>query len=84
MYRRIFIQTVGITSVAGSVAATTTTANQDKNDDTSDIEIILHGGVGSPPDEPTPRQDVLDEAADDGVGQETPLEAVVNALCVLE
>lgn len=84
MRRRRFIQTVGTTAVAGSAVATPTTATEDDSNGESNIQIILHGGAGSPPDEPTPRQDVLDKAAEHGVAQKTPLEAVVNALGVLE
>lgn len=48
------------------------------------MRIIVHGGAGSPPDEPTPRQDVLDEAATTGCAAETPLDAVEAAIGVLE
>ncbi|MFC6907246.1 isoaspartyl peptidase/L-asparaginase [Halalkalicoccus tibetensis] len=48
------------------------------------MEIILHGGAGGVPDEPEPRQAVLDDAVEHGAAQETPLDAVVSALCVLE
>lgn len=48
------------------------------------MRIIVHGGAGSPPDEPTPRQDVLDKAATTGCAAETPLAAVEAAIGVLE
>jgi beta-aspartyl-peptidase (threonine type) len=48
------------------------------------MRIICHGGAGGTPDEPEPRQAVLDEAAETGVGQDTPLDAVEAAVNVLE
>ena len=49
-----------------------------------DMHVIVHGGAGSPADEPADRQAVLDEAADSGTKQSTPLDAVVRAVRVLE
>ncbi|WP_458188018.1 isoaspartyl peptidase/L-asparaginase [Haladaptatus sp. NG-WS-4] len=46
--------------------------------------LIVHGGAGSEPDEPTPRQAVLDEAAETGTTAETVVEAVETAVHVLE
>lgn len=48
------------------------------------MEIIVHGGAGGVPDEPTPRQRILDEAASDGIANEDPLDAVEAAVTVLE
>lgn len=48
------------------------------------MQVIVHGGAGGEPDEPEPRQDVLDEAAENGVMAETPLDAVEAAIHVLE
>ena len=48
------------------------------------MRIIVHGGAGGLPDDPDPRQAVLDEAAERGGDAETPLDAVEAALAVLE
>ncbi|WP_115864833.1 isoaspartyl peptidase/L-asparaginase [Halorussus litoreus] len=48
------------------------------------MKVIVHGGAGSAPDEPEPRQAVLDEAADAGAGESSVLEAVESAIHVLE
>ncbi|WP_281194968.1 isoaspartyl peptidase/L-asparaginase [Halorubrum sp. F4] len=48
------------------------------------MRVILHGGAGGAPDEPEPRQAVLDEAAEAGVGAATPLDAVEAGIRVLE
>lgn len=48
------------------------------------MRIICHGGAGGVPDEPTPRQAVLDEAAATGVSAETAVDAVEAAINVLE
>ncbi|MFT4891852.1 MAG: beta-aspartyl-peptidase (threonine type) [Halobacteriales archaeon] len=53
-------------------------------DDAPTMQVIVHGGAGSEPDEPEPRQDVLDEAAENGAATETPLDAVEAAIHVLE
>lgn len=86
MHRRRFIRTAGATVVAGSAAAGTATASEhnENSEPDDDLHIILHGGAGSPPNEPGPRQAVLDDAAEHGAAQDTPLDAVVSALCVLE
>lgn len=48
------------------------------------MEIIVHGGAGGVPDEPEPRQRVLDEAASQGIAYDDPLDAVEAAVKVLE
>lgn len=48
------------------------------------MQIIVHGGAGGEPDEPEPRQAVLDEAAETGVTESDPLDAVEAAVKVLE
>ncbi|WP_276260902.1 isoaspartyl peptidase/L-asparaginase [Haloglomus litoreum] len=48
------------------------------------MQVIVHGGAGSPADEPDDRQRVLDEAAVSGSEAATPTEAVVAAVTVLE
>ncbi|MFB6151831.1 MAG: isoaspartyl peptidase/L-asparaginase [Haloarculaceae archaeon] len=48
------------------------------------MDVIVHGGAGSPPDEPADRQAVLDEAADRGREADDPLAAVCGAVGVLE
>lgn len=48
------------------------------------MEIIVHGGAGGEPDEPAERQAVLDEAATVAVNETTPLDAVEEAVRVLE
>jgi len=46
--------------------------------------VIAHGGAGSAIEEPEPRQAVLDEAVAIGRDAETPLDAVVRTVRVLE
>ncbi|MFB6104042.1 MAG: isoaspartyl peptidase/L-asparaginase [Halobacteriaceae archaeon] len=48
------------------------------------MQLIVHGGAGGAPDDPEPRQAVLDEAAATGAAAETPLDAVETAVRVLE
>ncbi|WP_410766931.1 isoaspartyl peptidase/L-asparaginase [Haloferax sp. DFSO60] len=48
------------------------------------MRIIVHGGAGGVPDEPAPRQGVLDDAAARGVEQSDPLSAVESAVRHLE
>ena len=48
------------------------------------MRVIVHGGAGGLPDEPEPRQAVLDEAAAAGADADTPLDAVEAAVHVLE
>ena len=48
------------------------------------MRVILHGGAGGAPDEPEPRQAVLDEAAEAGAAAATPLDAVEAGVHVLE
>jgi beta-aspartyl-peptidase (threonine type) len=48
------------------------------------MRVIVHGGAGGVPDEPEPRQAVLDEAAETGAAAATPLDAVEAAISVLE
>jgi beta-aspartyl-peptidase (threonine type) len=48
------------------------------------MRVIVHGGAGGAPDDPEPRQAVLDEAAARGADAATPLDAVESAVGVLE
>src|SRR6056297_695402 len=48
------------------------------------MNVIVHGGAGSDPDEPAPRQAVLDEAAATGAGEASVVDAVEAAVHVLE
>jgi beta-aspartyl-peptidase (threonine type) len=48
------------------------------------MRVIVHGGAGGAPDDPDPRQAVLDEAAATGAESATPLDAVESAVGVLE
>ncbi|WP_436928504.1 isoaspartyl peptidase/L-asparaginase [Halosimplex halobium] len=48
------------------------------------MQIIAHGGAGSPPDEPADRQAVLDEAVARGTEESDPVAAVCAAVRVLE
>ncbi|WP_440988833.1 isoaspartyl peptidase/L-asparaginase [Haloarchaeobius baliensis] len=48
------------------------------------MQVIVHGGAGGVPDDPDPRQAVLDEAAESGAAATTPLDAVESAVRVLE
>ncbi|WP_232687215.1 isoaspartyl peptidase/L-asparaginase [Halobacterium zhouii] len=48
------------------------------------MKIIVHGGAGSSPDEPEPRQATLDEAASAGADEDTVTDAVEAAIRVLE
>ncbi|WP_459191288.1 isoaspartyl peptidase/L-asparaginase [Halosimplex sp. J119] len=48
------------------------------------MQIIAHGGAGSPPDEPADRQAVLDEAVACGAEADDPVTAVCAAVRVLE
>ncbi|WP_276298984.1 isoaspartyl peptidase/L-asparaginase [Halorussus lipolyticus] len=48
------------------------------------MNVIVHGGAGSNPDEPEPRQAVLDEAAEEGAASSSVLDAVESAVRVLE
>jgi len=48
------------------------------------MRVIVHGGAGGVPDDPEPRQAVLDEAAATGAEGATPLDAVESAVGVLE
>jgi len=48
------------------------------------MRVIVHGGAGGEPRAPESRQAVLDDAADRGVTESTPLDAVVRAVEVLE
>lgn len=48
------------------------------------MQVIVHGGAGSAPEEPGPRQAVLDEAAETGAAESTVLDAVEAAVQVLE
>ncbi|MFB6125804.1 MAG: isoaspartyl peptidase/L-asparaginase [Halolamina sp.] len=48
------------------------------------MRVIVHGGAGGVPEEPEPRQAVLDEAAAEGATATTALDAVEDAVRVLE
>ncbi len=48
------------------------------------MRVLVHGGAGSDPREPEPRQETLDRAAATGTEAETPTDAVVEATSVLE
>ncbi|ELY93279.1 beta-aspartyl-peptidase [Natrialba chahannaoensis JCM 10990] len=48
------------------------------------MQVLVHGGAGSDPDEPAPRQAVLDEAAETGAATSDPVDAVEAAIHVLE
>lgn len=48
------------------------------------MNVIVHGGAGSTPEEPEARQAVLDEAARAGTNSATPVDAVCAAIRVLE
>ncbi len=48
------------------------------------MRVIVHGGAGGAPDEPEPRQAVLDEAAATGAAEPTPLDAIEAAVRILE
>ncbi|WP_096394592.1 isoaspartyl peptidase/L-asparaginase [Halorubrum trapanicum] len=48
------------------------------------MRVIVHGGAGGAPDDPEPRQAVLDEAAARGADAASPLDAVESAVGVLE
>ena len=50
----------------------------------SRLHVVVHGGAGGSPDDPGPRQGVLDDAADRGADAATPLDGVEEALGVLE
>ena len=48
------------------------------------MQVLVHGGAGSDPEEPEPRQDVLEQAADAGAAESDPVDAVEAAVAVLE
>lgn len=48
------------------------------------MQVLVHGGAGSTPEEPEPRQAVLDGAAETGAAQANPVDAVEDAIGVLE
>ncbi len=48
------------------------------------MHVIVHGGAGSPADEPADRQAVLDSASERGAAESTPMAAVRTAVNVLE
>lgn len=48
------------------------------------MQLIVHGGAGSAPDDPEPRQAVLDDAAAAGASEEDVVDAVEAAVRVLE
>lgn len=48
------------------------------------MRVVVHGGAGGAPDDPAPRQETLDAAAERGADAGTPLDAVEAALAPLE
>lgn len=48
------------------------------------MQVIVHGGAGGTPDDPEPRQAVLEDAAGKGADAPDPLSAVESAVRVLE
>ncbi|MFU8866657.1 isoaspartyl peptidase/L-asparaginase [Natronococcus sp.] len=48
------------------------------------MQLLVHGGAGSTPEEPEPRQEILQRAAETGAERSTPVEAVEAAVGVLE
>ncbi|MFC7213818.1 isoaspartyl peptidase/L-asparaginase [Saliphagus sp. GCM10025334] len=48
------------------------------------MQVIVHGGAGTAPEAPEPRQTVLETAANKGAESETPVDAVESAIHVLE
>jgi beta-aspartyl-peptidase (threonine type) len=48
------------------------------------MRVVVHGGAGGVPDDPVPRQETLDAAAERGADADTPLDAVEAALAPLE
>ena len=52
--------------------------------DATAMQVVVHGGAGSAPEEPEPRRDALEDAAAAGASAGTPRDAVVAAVRVLE
>lgn len=48
------------------------------------MQVLVHGGAGGVPDDPEPRQAVLDTAVEEAARAETPLDAVETAVRKLE
>ena len=48
------------------------------------MDVIVHGGAGGTPEDPRRRQAVLDEAAETGATAEAPVDAIVEAVRILE
>ncbi|WP_114577861.1 isoaspartyl peptidase/L-asparaginase [Saliphagus sp. LR7] len=48
------------------------------------MQLLVHGGAGTEPDEPEPRREVLDEAAAAGARERSVVDAVERAVRVLE
>ena len=74
-----------IVSVGFSLPAPTVfeTRSSDRDVDPR-MQLLVHGGAGSDPDDPAVRQNVLEHAADAGVTESTPVDAVETAVAVLE
>lgn len=53
-------------------------------DNSRTMHVLVHGGAGSAPEEPEPRQAVLDEAASAGIDSKGPQAAVIAAVRRLE
>ncbi|WP_049926813.1 isoaspartyl peptidase/L-asparaginase [Halopiger goleimassiliensis] len=48
------------------------------------MQVLVHGGAGSDPDEPETRRSILERAASDGAAASDPVDAVERAVRVLE
>ncbi|MXV63671.1 asparaginase [Natronorubrum sp. JWXQ-INN-674] len=48
------------------------------------MQVLVHGGAGSDPDDPEPRQKTLEQAAETGAAESDPVDAVEAAVAVLE
>ncbi len=48
------------------------------------MQVLVHGGAGGVPNEPEPRQAVLERAADAGSERSDPVDAVEAAVSILE
>ncbi|QSW97779.1 isoaspartyl peptidase/L-asparaginase [Haloterrigena alkaliphila] len=48
------------------------------------MQVLVHGGAGSAPDDPEGRQERLERAADSGAAETDPVDAVESAVRVLE
>ena len=69
---------------AGSDAGSETGRTKSRPAHGWDVQVIAHGGAGSPADEPDDRAAVIREAVDCGAEQSTPLAAVRATVRVME